>query len=88
VSNHPNLSPVADIISVGAVVGSIMHALPPLAAVVAILWYCLEIWESDTVRDMLQDRRRKERVKRLRRLRRRHRLHRRTVPETKTPPVS
>lgn len=33
-----------------AVLTTLMDYLPKIAAVVAILWYVIQIWESDTVR--------------------------------------
>ena len=56
-TQHPNMAPVADLISAGAIVGSLVHILPPLAAFVALIWYCLQIYESETVQAYLQKRR-------------------------------
>lgn len=43
------LSHVADTISAGAIVGSILGVLPPVAALAATIWYAVQIWESHTV---------------------------------------
>lgn len=68
--------PIADTISLGAILGVFAHVLPPLAAFIAIIWYCLEMYESKTVQGFLRGRRRRH-------LRRQRHL-RRTV---KTPPA-
>lgn len=52
-STQPNMSPVADIISVGAIIGSFAHLLPPLAALIAIIWYAIQVYESRTVQKLL-----------------------------------
>lgn len=56
---------IADVISVGAILGTFMKILPPLAVLLAIIWYCLEIYESKTVQGWLRRRH-------LRKQRRRH----------------
>lgn len=38
------------VLSLGAIVGCFAGLLPPLAALAAIVWYAIQIWESDTVR--------------------------------------
>ncbi len=65
-SSQANLSPATDIISAGAIIGSFVHALPEWAAAIAIVWYCLEIFESRTV----QRRIRRRRIRKLQKLRR------------------
>jgi hypothetical protein len=79
-NNGVNLSPIADAISAGAIVGVFVHALPPLAAVIGIAWYLLEIYESKTVQGYLRNRRRRW-------YRRQRALHR-AIHKAKTPPVS
>lgn len=69
---HPNLTPAADILSAGAIIGSMMNLLPPLAALIAILWYAVQIFESDTVQGFFRHRRL-------------HRLHRLRVHRRKRP---
>jgi hypothetical protein len=39
----------AHTVSIGAIVGAIRGDLPEIAAVVALSWYVLQIWESRTV---------------------------------------
>jgi chromate transport protein ChrA len=36
--------------SVGAIVATIMGFIPPIAAMIAIVWYVIQICESDTVK--------------------------------------
>ncbi len=43
------LTHVADTISAGAILGTFAGYLPPLAALVATVWYIVQIWESHTV---------------------------------------
>jgi hypothetical protein len=43
------LTHVADTISAGAILGTFVGLLPPLAAFVATIWYLVQIWESHTV---------------------------------------
>jgi hypothetical protein len=37
---------VIDVIAVGGTIGTVAGMLPPLAALVTILWTCLRIWET------------------------------------------
>lgn len=48
-SEGPTMNRVADLISFGAIVGTFAHMLPTLAALIAVVWYCIEILESKTV---------------------------------------
>lgn len=41
---------VADVAAALTVVGAILQYVPAVAALFAILWYSILIWESDTVR--------------------------------------
>ena len=43
------ISLTGDIASGVAVLGTLAGILPPLVAVAALLWYVVQIWESDTV---------------------------------------
>lgn len=49
----------ADVVSAGAVVGAIMGYLPGIAALGAIIWYAIQIWESKTVQKRVRAWRRK-----------------------------
>jgi hypothetical protein len=41
----------------GVVVGAVFSFLPPVAALVALVWYFIQIWESATVRAWIAKRR-------------------------------
>ena len=43
------ISLTGDIASGVAVLGTLAGILPPLVAIAALLWYAVQIWESDTV---------------------------------------
>lgn len=45
---------VADVGAAGAVIGTLVGYLPTIAAVLAIVWYCIQIWESKTFRRLIQ----------------------------------
>jgi hypothetical protein len=40
-----NLSPVADIVAVGTIVGAFSGALPVIATILAILWYGVQLYD-------------------------------------------
>lgn len=40
-----------DLVAAGAIAGTFLQALPPIAAIVGIIWYLIMIWESKTVQD-------------------------------------
>ena len=40
---------VIDVISFGAVIGTISAILPPVSALFTIIWVGIRIWETDTV---------------------------------------
>lgn len=46
-----------NIISVGAIAGSWLGHIPALAAIVALIWYLIQIYESLTVQRWLANRR-------------------------------
>jgi uncharacterized membrane protein YbaN (DUF454 family) len=43
----------ADTVSAAAIVGVFVQVLPPIAALMAILWYAVQIYESHTVQSWL-----------------------------------
>lgn len=59
-----------DAISAAAIGATFMHILPPIAAVLAVVWYIIQIYESTTVQRFLRlrHRRRVRRHKRLEKL--------------------
>lgn len=59
------LNVAVDAISAGTIVGALAGLLPPLAAVAAIIWYAIQIYESKTFRVHLRLRRMKARARRL-----------------------
>ena len=59
--DHANRS--IDAAAALAILASILQYLPPFAALLGIIWYCLQIWESVTVTTL---RRQHEERKRLR----------------------
>jgi chromate transport protein ChrA len=44
---------IVDVLAIGGTVGTIAGILPPLAALITIIWTCLRIWETDTVQKLL-----------------------------------
>jgi chromate transport protein ChrA len=44
---------VVDVLAIGGTVGTVAGVLPPLAALITIIWTCLRIWETDTVQNIL-----------------------------------
>jgi len=46
---QPHLS-VLDAVPLGIIAASVAEVIPSIAAVFAIAWYCVLLWESDTVR--------------------------------------
>lgn len=76
-SQHSALNAVGNVASFGAIIGSITHLLPSFAAIVAVVWYLLEIYESKAVQDWLKHRRARHRHRRYKR----HLSQKRTLPE-------
>lgn len=56
------LTHTADTVSALAIIGTFAGFLPPLAALCAAVWYCVQVWESKTVQKWL----RKRHIKRVR----------------------
>lgn len=48
-----HLKPVGDVISIGALLGSLVQLLPSIAAVLTIVWTAIRIYETDTVQRWL-----------------------------------
>ncbi len=49
------------LVSMGAIVGTIVGLIPALAALAAVIWYVIAIWETKTVQGWLHHRRLKKR---------------------------
>lgn len=45
--------PILDFASIGAVVATLTAWLPPIAALVSIIWGCIRIYETRTVQRLL-----------------------------------
>ena len=45
---------VIDAVAVGGTVGTLAGFLPPLAALATIVWTCIRIWETSTVKNLLK----------------------------------
>jgi|TARA_A100000172_G_C3002179_1_gene96688 hypothetical protein len=51
---------IVDTVSVATTVGALAGVLPALAALLTILWTAIRIWETDTVQDVFQKRRKRD----------------------------
>lgn len=51
---------LGDVISVTAMIGSVFHQLPDIAAIFTIIWTSIRIYETETVQDVLRNRRSKK----------------------------
>lgn len=65
---------VIDTVSAGAIIGAILGLLPALAALGAIVWYLIQIYESRTFQHWIANLRMKNRARKLARLRARHKV--------------
>ena len=57
----------ADVLSAFAVIGSLSGILPLWAALAAIIWYTIQVWESNTVQTWVKGHRHARRRSRLKR---------------------
>ena len=64
-TDHSHLVAAANVISLGAIFGSLMGIVTPLAAIAALIWYALQIYESKLVQDWMHHRRKLHRHKRI-----------------------
>lgn len=55
-----DMKQVVDTFSVATAVGTILETLPPLAALFTIIWTAIRIWETDTVQDVFQKKRKRD----------------------------
>ena len=51
---------VVDTFSVATMMGTVAGLLPAIAALVTIVWTAIRIWETDTVQDLFQKRRKRD----------------------------
>ena len=49
--HHETIKQVADAASILTVIGTLMNALPEIAALVSLVWSLIRIWETDTVQN-------------------------------------
>lgn len=57
-----------DIIGAGAIIAAILGYITPIAAVVALVWYLIQIWESRTIQHWRENRRMVRKAKKIARL--------------------
>lgn len=58
-----------DVVAASAVAATFLQWLPPVSALLGIIWFLIQIWESRTVRHAIANWRQKRRAARLLRLR-------------------
>lgn len=63
-----SVSKAIDLISAGTIIATIIGYLPIIAAAVALIWYCIQIWESRTVQHWWTNRQMIKKAKRIARL--------------------
>jgi hypothetical protein len=51
---------IVDTFSVATMVGTLAGLLPAIAALLTIIWTAIRIWETDTVQDLFQKRRKRD----------------------------
>lgn len=68
VQNHDYIAWLGNSASLAAIAGTIMGLLPPLAALAAIAWYLLQMYESKTYRDWRDERLRRKKERKIARL--------------------
>ena len=65
---------VGDVISAGAIIGTIIGYLPYVAAFAGLVWYLIQIWESKTVQGWWCNRRMVRGTKKIARLQAREKI--------------
>ena len=55
-----DMKQVVDTFSVATMVGPSAGLLPALAALLTVVWTAIRIWETDTVQDLFQKRRKRD----------------------------
>ena len=51
---------IVDTFSVATMVGTLAGLLPGIAALLTIIWTAIRIWETDTVQDLFQKKRKRD----------------------------
>ena len=49
--HHETIKQVADAASIVTVVGTLMNALPAIAALASLIWSVIRIWETQTIQN-------------------------------------
>jgi len=57
--HHETIKQAADAVSIVTVVGTLMNALPAIAAAFSIVWSVIRIYETKTVQDWIKNAKRK-----------------------------
>jgi hypothetical protein len=57
--HHETIKQAADAVSIVTVVGTLMNALPAIAALASLIWSVIRIWETKTVQDWIKNAKRK-----------------------------
>lgn len=70
---HP-LAWAADVVSAGAIVGTIAGYLPFVAALAGLIWYVIQIWESRTIQHWWRNRQMVRKAKRIAKLKAKERI--------------
>jgi hypothetical protein len=65
---HSPAAVVGDIVSAGAIVASFLGYVPLIAALFALVWYMIQIWESRTVQHWWRNRQMVKKAKKVARL--------------------
>jgi hypothetical protein len=52
--DYESLKVVVDAMSLTVVLGTLAQWLPPIAAFVSIVWGCIRIYETETVKNLLK----------------------------------
>jgi len=60
---------ITDVVSAGAIIGTILGDLPYVAALAGMVWYTIQIWESRTVQHWWRNRQMVRKAKKIARLR-------------------
>ena len=64
----PAVAMTGDVIGVGAIVAALLGYVTPVAAMVALIWYLIQIWESRTIQHYLNNRQMVRKAKKVARL--------------------
>lgn len=73
IDNHAGFW-TANVLGTAAIIGTIIGWLPAIAAAVAVIFYCIQIWESATVRHYLANRKMVRKAKKIAKLRAREKI--------------